>query len=199
MRTGFPTRFLLYVMDCAVLLVIVIFTYLVLLYHLGLLSRIDALGEILAVLRSPQAPLQLNLAANAPLVAVYLAYWLPEVFFSASPAKLLCGLRIRNGDAGPASSRQLITRFLIKHGSLFLGIPAGTLGVSVLFLPAMGLQLLFAFGSLLILSEERQHAYDMVLQTAVYPSDVAPPKTPQQPTPGRSDRFRPTRFRRSFK
>lgn len=89
----------------------------------------NLLSMILAVVAAKQLPDDQPALQVATMVTVYLAYYFVcELAFSATPAKLLNGLVVRNFDGGRCSFAQTTIRTLLRlveaNPLLLGGIPA---------------------------------------------------------------------------
>ncbi|MDQ1265531.1 MAG: hypothetical protein QG635_682, partial [Bacteroidota bacterium] len=101
-------------------------------------------------------------------ILITLAYFSLEIFISASPGKLMLGLKIAGEDQHSASLQTLFIRFAMKHLNTIVSlVSAFTLSI-ILNMTEGIVSLIMIIGCFFVLSEKRQAFHDMIAKTAVY-------------------------------
>ena len=173
-RIGFWKRLLAYIIDMFIygiifLIIITVFTNfgekIEVLLNLDLtliLTSIEMMREFNNIMLNSIIPLSL---------VIGIIYYSTEIFFAATPGKMILGIVIGSANKKSARLQQLISRFLIKNiSSLFALLFILTKFVLFDILSSMLSAVIF-FGCFLVLTERRQSLYDMIVKTAVYYKD----------------------------
>lgn len=101
-------------------------------------------------------------------VLFFVFYGLMELFFSASPAKLLLGLIIGTEAGNKAGIKPLTQRYFVKNFPYFLSLFSDHLSKTTFMILIIIFSSLFVFGCLMALQNQRQALHDIISKTAVY-------------------------------
>ena len=169
-RVGFGRRLAAYIIDGILsYLLLIIFSY-----FTGALNKINLLfidgisyqsvefiNEFAAIV-DDLLPLSLSISA---------IYYLTEVFFAATPGKMLLGIVIGTEDKKFAPLSTLLLRFIIKNNSMLFNVLFIIAGAEIFSNLSVFGSLVVFFGCFAVLSIKRQALHDIISKTAVYFKD----------------------------
>jgi uncharacterized RDD family membrane protein YckC len=105
---------------------------------------------------------------SAILYALVIVWWMCEIFFAATPGKLICGLRVALANGTPASSADLFNRWITKTWCFWLACAAVLLAHPGLTIFSSISFWLLAVGCLGAANDYRQTWHDEIAHTAVF-------------------------------
>lgn len=100
------------------------------------------------------------------LALVWVIYFSMEVFFAATPGKMILGLQIAANGCTPADSWTLLARYTAKHFGMFMALGFALSG-NGLFYVLTGSVGLIVIGCLRALGEEKLTWHDLWARTSV--------------------------------
>ena len=105
----------------------------------------------------------------APLILIsWLAYFSTEIFFAATPGKMVLGIKIADEERQEAGMGTLFTRFIIKHIDYVFSVLTLLTAIQIFSTVGSVLSLLIVVGFFFTLAPKRQAFHDMLAKTAVY-------------------------------
>ena len=160
-RVGFGRRLGAYLIDVMFTIVI----YMIAMFVTGAIEEIMKIEDIFSNLEAYTSIVQ-----DATLLGLLftLLYFSTEIFFSASPGKMILGLRIGLEDRHSSEIGNLITRFFIKHLSSVLSVFSLVFLIPLISTLSSLVQLVIVVGFFFTLSVKRQALHDILSKTAVY-------------------------------
>lgn len=165
-RSGAGIRLLAVVLDAIVFVTLVVAALTAWGYATGLFG-----GAVSELPRGAASERALAIPYVILVAAIYNAYYGLEIFLGASLGKLLLRRRICSADGSTAPFASLLCRYCLKHSPTLLGVLGYLLGSHHLGLLSSALNLVGAFGVLMIFGSEKQTWYDRFTDTAVYSKD----------------------------
>ncbi len=160
-RVGFGRRFGAYFMDFLFTIVIYIVSMLV-------TGAFEELMQIDDIFNNMNAYMLIMQDATLLGVLFTLLYYTTEIFFSASPGKMILGIRIGTEDRHVGNVGTLLTRYLFKHSSSILTVLSLIILLPILSTLSSLIQLTIVVGFFFTLSVRRQALHDILSKTAVY-------------------------------
>jgi uncharacterized RDD family membrane protein YckC len=189
MRVGFGLRLLASLIDalCHSIITggVMVFSILMLIRNPALAAQLKHLTagsqqEFLAAMQSGAMATKFILLFGVVPVVLELTYWSTEVLFSASPGKLMLGLRIGDESGSSASTQALLLRYVCKQSPMIVALLCIASGMAVFGLVSALLNFILFVGCFMTLAASRQALHDRMAMTAVYHrrdmNESAPPK-----------------------
>jgi uncharacterized RDD family membrane protein YckC len=160
-RVGFGRRLGAYFIDF-------IFTIIIYAVAMSVTGAIDEIMKIDDIFNNINKYMLVVQDATLLGVLFSLLYYSTEIFFSASPGKMILGIRIGQENRHVASLSSLVTRYLLKHSSAILSALSLIVLLPILSSLSSILQLIIVVGFFFTLSVKRQALHDILSKTAVY-------------------------------
>lgn len=160
-RVGFGRRFGAYFIDF-------IFTIIIYAVAMSVTGAIDEIMKIDDIFNNINKYMLVVQDATLLGVLFSLLYYSTEIFFSASPGKMILGIRIGQENRHVASLSSLVIRYLLKHSSAILSALSLIVLLPILSSLSSILQLIIVVGFFFTLSVKRQALHDILSKTAVY-------------------------------
>lgn len=164
-RVGFGPRLGAYVIDLFIYMVI----FFILLFLTGNWDKL--LAAVPDFLTNPEATQEVMKAITPLSVVLSFVYYSLEIFFAATPGKMLLGLQIGNDNKTRASVITLGIRFIVKHIDLMFSALVVITTIEALNFAGSLLSFVILIGFFFVLAEKRQGFHDMLAKTAVYRRD----------------------------
>ncbi|MFN3194831.1 MAG: RDD family protein [Chlorobiota bacterium] len=160
-RVGFGRRLGAYFIDF-------LFTIIIYAIAMTVTGAIDEIMKIEDIFNNINKYMVVVQDATLLGVLFSLLYYSTEIFFSASPGKMILGIRIGQENRHIASISNLVIRYLLKHSSAILSALSLIVLLPILSSLSSILQLLIVVGFFFTLSVKRQALHDILSKTAVY-------------------------------
>lgn len=160
-RIGFGRRFGAYIIDFFITSML---GFLVI-YFTGAIHEILNIKDILNNMTEIILILEDSTLISSLLI---LLYYTTEIFFGASPGKMILGIVIADSNRNGAEIGKLVKRCLLKHSNTILSIVALITAISLLETLSSLIILIIIVGFFFTLSNKRQALHDSLTSTAVY-------------------------------
>jgi uncharacterized RDD family membrane protein YckC len=160
-RVGFGRRFGAYFIDF-------LFTIIIYFIAMTVTGAIEELMKIDDILNNMNAYMVIMQDATLLGTLFSLLYYSTEIFFSASPGKMILGIQIGLEDRHIANIGSLLKRYFLKHSSSILTVFSLVLLLPILSTLSSLVQLTIVVGFFFTLSIKRQALHDILSKTAVY-------------------------------
>lgn len=160
-RVGFGRRLGAYFIDF-------LFTIIIYAIAMTVTGAIDEIMKIEDIFNNINKYMVVVQDATLLGVLFSLLYYSTEIFFSASPGKMILGIRIGQENRHIASISNLVIRYLLKHSSAILSALSLIVLLPILSSLSSILQLLIVVCFFFTLSVKRQALHDILSKTAVY-------------------------------
>ena len=160
-RVGFGRRLGAYFID----FLFTIMIYIIAMFVTGAIEEIMKIEDIFNNIKAYMVIVQ-----DATLLGVLfsLLYYSTEIFFSASPGKMILGIKIAQENRHTAEMGSLILRYLLKHSSAIISALSLIILLPILSSLSSIVQLVIVVGFFFTLSVKRQAIHDLLSKTAVY-------------------------------
>jgi uncharacterized RDD family membrane protein YckC len=175
-RVGFGIRFLAFLIDSVIIIVLLPITaYLLSMTHFaGFLAdkgmellRVDE-NALEMIEKAMGEYFQFYLIFVGLLTTFSFMYSLIEGFFGASPGKMILGLKVANADGSHGDINLYMKRWALKNASAVLMIINLLLKSPIIEVIAMLFNLVISVGYFFALSENKQALHDLIAKSAVY-------------------------------
>lgn len=174
-RVGFGRRLGAKLLDSLIVLIIAIVLY----YGLGqeLQSTLDQMvrkaviesGTDVSVLDGESLDLAMSMAKLFIIVGISgIVVSLTELFFGASPGKMLLSMQIAYEDGRKGNVSLWAKRWTIVNSASLLSLLGSVTGIALVASLSNFLSFVILVGCFLVLSERRQALHDRVVKSAVY-------------------------------
>jgi uncharacterized RDD family membrane protein YckC len=154
------------------------------------LISVGAVAAVFAVLETASSYALPEMAAAALLYAIWLGYTSMEIWFAATPGKMIFRLRVSNTDGSPAEFWRLFLRWSTKWSWLFLSFFFLLTDWPPLYLLASFISLIVVIGCFFAANDDRLTWHDQWARTAVFSVprryqsfDAIVPSAPPSQTP----------------
>ncbi len=174
-RVGFGKRFLAWIIDA----IIIIMVFSAISLSTGLFEKQTEIGlalqgEVVFDVSQLDGEMQQEVREFSFQMALYYSVIVfvllttLEIFYGATPGKLIMGLRVANSNRTWATLKQLMFRASIKYVSILLNFLF--LITTVEFISTIGsiLSIVLIIGCFVALSEKKQALHDIIAGTAVF-------------------------------
>ena len=101
-------------------------------------------------------------------VIVSILYYLTEIFFAASPGKMILGIEIAEADMDKGTFQKLFMRYFLKHISNMFSIVYILSSIAVFNTIGSFFGFVIFIGFFFVLGEKKMAFHDMIAGTAVY-------------------------------
>lgn len=167
MRVGFGRRLGAALVDFLIFVIL----YLVVIMVSGVMSNID----FSSILADPQG-FQIDMEAISPTLAIISSilgflYFSTEIFMGQTLGKMILSIKIADQNRKPATTNQLLTRYLIKHGNYLFALINGITLISILGTIDTIYGIVIVIGFLFVLGANKQAFHDMGAKTAIFFKD----------------------------
>lgn len=161
-RVGFGRRLGAALIDFVIWTII----FLIIFFTTGMFEEASAL--INEAMANPAASEELSRLISPLAIILSIIYYSMEIFFAATPGKMVLGIKIADEERQEAVMGTLFTRFIIKHIDYVFSILALLTAIEVFSLFGSVLSLVIVVGFFFTLAPKRQAFHDMLAKTAVY-------------------------------